>query len=284
MFQSIIVGQEAVAILQCDPEERGIVTTVMPQSERKCSNLKRISALLVSAAVIVLLTMPNVGCGRAVNRTAERHIRDMLPNIVGSARHYSVHVEGGPSGVAAGKLSSIAIEGDDVQLSNGLLIDHLQVTLKDVVADLDHKQLRRIGSATFSAVVGQTAVDEFLAGEEPEGETLRNVHVIFRHNSVILSGERVILGAGVPFKAYGPLKTVRPQGIEMDASRLVVMGIPISGQPLTFLKKRFESSVDLSTLPIPLQIDTVRTENKVLIVSGKPDIGALLQFRTGDTE
>jgi hypothetical protein len=140
--------------------------------------------------------------------------------------------------------------------------------------------LRSVGSAVFTASIGETALDEFLAGESPEGEpeTLRNIHIKLRKSQVTLSADRVVLGAGIPFRAYGPLRLAGPHRIELDPSRLVVVGIPVSGIPLNFLKHRFESAIDLSSLPIPIILNSVRTENKLLILSGKPDMAAIIEM------
>lgn len=221
------------------------------------------------------------GCGRAVNRSAERHIRDLLPDLIGNARQYRVHVEADNGAAAVGKLESVTVDGDDIQLTNGLLIDHLHLEMKSVAADLERKHLRSIGSAKFTASLGEAALDEFLAGESPDGEpeTLRNVHIRLRKNQVTISAERMVLGVGIPFHASGPLRLSGPHGIELDPTRLVVVGIPITGVPLNFLKRRFESAIDLSTLPVPILLDQVRTENKTLIISGAPDVSALLHMR-----
>jgi hypothetical protein len=163
-----------------------------------------------------------------------------------------------------------------------MLLDHLHVELTHVAADLDRRQIKSIGSAKFSAVIGEAALDEYLAGEAPEGESLRNVHLYLHHNSVSISAERVTLGLGVPFRAYGPMRVVDPQHIEMDPTRLVVVGIPITGAALVFLKHKFESAIDLSSLPIPIAIDSVKTENHILVLSGAPDVSAMIRMHAED--
>lgn len=251
-----------------------------------CSQSDRVAritrvALLMAAC---LLHFGLNGCGRAVNRSAERHIRDLLPDLLGSARQYRVHVEGNGGAAARGKLDTVTVDGDDIQMPNGLLIDHLHLEMRNVNADLDHRQLRSVGSARFTASIGEAALEEFLAGESPEGETLSNVRILLRQGHVTLSADRVVLGLGVPFRAYGPLHVTGPHRIELDPTKLVVVGIPITGVPLNFLKHRFETAIDLSTLPIPVTIDQVKTENKMLILSGSPDIPAMQRMRALDGE
>ncbi len=239
-------------------------------------NSTRLTSITVAAVALCLAS----GCGRAVNRSAERHIRDLLPELIGTARQYRVHVDAGSAAAAKGRLSSVTVDGNDIQMSNGLLIDHLHLEMKNVDADLERRRLRSIGSAKFTVSIGEAALDEFLAGRSPDDnpDSLRKVHITLRKDQVTISAERVVLGVGVPFRAYGPLRLSGRSLIEMDPTRMVVVGIPVSGAPLTFLKRRFESAIDLSSLPIPIAVDQVRTENRSIIISGVPDISEMMRM------
>jgi hypothetical protein len=218
------------------------------------------------------------GCERAINRSAERKIRDALPDLLGPARAYSVHVSGAATRTAQGHLARVTVDGDDVDLSNGLLLDRLHLDLKNVEVDTGRRRVQRIGDVRFVATVGENSLDEFLAGESPEGEPIRNIRVLLEsNNSVTLSADRVVLGAGVPFRLTGPLRIVGPQRIEIDPTRLTVIGIPLSGAPLRFLKQRFESAIDLSSMPFAVRLTGVQTQPGKLILSGTADVTSLLE-------
>ena len=239
-------------------------------------NRRGIATLLVVLGCFLLLLC--MGCGRTINRAAERRIRDALPDILGPARQYKAHVANAPERTVQGRLASVEIDGDGVQLSNGLILDHLHLDLKGVEVDTGQKRVKQIREALFTATIRQADLDEYLAGESPIGETLKEVRLtLMANNQVTLTGKRLVLGLGVPFRMTGPLRVVTPQKIELDSTRLVVIGIPISGGPLHFLKQRFESAMDLSTLPIPIQVTQVQTEKGKLILSGTADVVAILQ-------
>lgn len=216
------------------------------------------------------------GCGRAINRSAERRIREALPDILGSARQYRVHVANPPERTLRGRLADVTIDGDDVQLTNGMLLDTLHLDLKGVDVDLNHRQVRHIQEAQFTATVGEAGLDEYLAGEAPPGETFRDVHFTLRDNLVTIRGARVVLGVSVPFQITGPLQLVSPSRIQIDPKHLTIIGISVSGLPLRFLKSRFESAIDLSTLPFPVQLSSVQTTAGKLTLSGSADTDALL--------
>ena len=228
--------------------------------------------------LLLILLLSLAGCDRAINRSAERRIRESLPDLIGPARSYSVHVSGSAERTIQGHLANVTVDGDDVDLPSGLLLDQLRLDLKDVEVDTGRRQIRHIGDVRFAATLSEASLDEFLAGESPEGDSIRNTRVrIEGNNSVTLSAERVVLGAGVPFRLTGPLRIVGLQSIEIDPTQLTVIGIPISGLPLRFLKQRFESAIDLSSLPFPIHLTDVQTRPGKLILFGTADVTAFLE-------
>ena len=217
------------------------------------------------------------GCTRTVNRTAERKIRDVLPDLLGPARQYRAHIDSAPERTMAGRLAAVTIDGDDVQLPNGLVLDRLHLELKGVDVDTKAQRVRGVQETHFTATVGENSLNEFLAGEAPEGESIEKLHLTLNAGRVTLAADRMVLGLGVPFSFTGPLRVLTPRRIELDPTRFVVVGIPITGRPLRFLKQRFENSLDLSALPFPVQITGVATVKGQLTLSGTADVAALLR-------
>ncbi len=233
---------------------------------------------LIAAAVGMLLVVGILcGCSRTVNRTAERKIREALPDLLGPARQYRAHVESSPGRTLAGQLGTVTIDGDDVQLPNGLLLDQLHLDLKGVEVDTKAGRVRGVQSAHFTATVGESSLNEYLAGEAPEGETIQRLHLALGDGRVTLSAERVVFGLGIPFSFTGPLKVLPPNHIELDSKRFVVVGLPLTGAPLQFLKRRFESSVDLSSLPFPVKISSVTTVRGKITLDGTAEVSTFLQ-------
>jgi hypothetical protein len=237
---------------------------------RKFTRSLAFMALLLGVAALC-------GCTRTVNRTAERKIRDVLPDVLGPARQYRAHVDSAPGNTVAGRLAAVTIDGDDVQLPNGLLMDQIHLELKGIDLDTKAQRVRSVREARFTATVGENSLNEFLAGEAPDGETIQKLRLTLNSGRVTLSAERIVLGVGVPFSFTGPLRLLPPRRIELDPTRFVVVGLPITGKPLQFLKERFENSLDLSALPFPVQITSVTTTKGQLTLSGTADVAALLR-------
>ncbi|MDE2127084.1 MAG: DUF2993 domain-containing protein [Armatimonadetes bacterium] len=237
----------------------------------------RMSFCAVRAMPAAFALLALAGCTRPINRAAERRIRDLLPQALGPANSYQVHVSGSPFRTASGRLHDVTIDGQDVQLGHGMLLDELDLHLQGVDVDTLHKRLKGIRSASFAATVGATTLDEYFAGENPQGADLRNVAVHFAPgNHVVISGDRMVLGVGVPFTVSGP---VRPEGgrrLELDATALRVAGIPLGGVVLGFVKDHFDSAVDLSQLPFGVRITGVATSAGKLTLSGAASTAAIL--------
>jgi hypothetical protein len=226
--------------------------------------------------VLLLLSLSLIGCGRAINRSVERRIREALPGLLGPARQYRVHVQGAPLRTAEGHLPYVVIDADDLPLSNGLLLDHLHLELQGVDYDAAHRFLRHVSSARFVATAGQNSLDEFLAGEAPPGENLRQVRVrLLTGNQVIIDAKRETLGLEVPFQIAGPLHIAGPTRIELDPTRLKVIGVSIPDIVLQFVKSHLESAVDLASLPFPVRLSAVTTAPGTIMLTGEADVEAL---------
>ena len=95
-------------------------------------------------------------------------------------------------------------------------------------------------------------------------------------NEVTIAAERVTLGVGVPFRLTGPLRIAGPRRLELDPSRLVVVGIPLPNPLMRFVLQRFEGASDLSPLPFPVQSTGVQTAPGTLTLAGTADVAAIL--------
>jgi hypothetical protein len=234
-----------------------------------------IAALLLCAVAIPLA---GIGCGRVINRTAERKIREALPDAIGPAREYRVHIENAPIQSVAGKFANVVIDGDQVQFPTGLLVDSLHIELKNVDIDAGRRKVRHIGDARFTIVVSENSLDQLIAGESPAGESIRKTRLTLGDNNIVtVTGERVtLLNVGVPFRLTGPIRAASPTRIEIDPRRLDVIGIPFSGGILNFFKSRIESSLDLRQLPVAVQLSRVTTQRGSITLAGSIDAEALL--------
>ncbi|MCX6382706.1 MAG: DUF2993 domain-containing protein [Armatimonadetes bacterium] len=217
------------------------------------------------------------GCTRPINRTAESRIRQALPEVLGPAKSYTVRVDSAWERTLQGKLARVSIEGGDVRFRNGLILDHLSLTLKGVEVDTDSHKLRKIRETDFTLTIGEKNLNEFIVDEVIDGESLRKIRLQLLENTVLIRGERVVLGVGIPFEISGSLLIKGPAIIELDTARLRVVGIPFTGRVLQFLKRRIENAVDLSQLSFPMVVNEVSVVQGRLMLTGKANPMPLIE-------
>ena len=249
---------------------------------KKKNNFCFYIAFLLCAGMILPL-----GCGRAINRAAERRVRDALPGALGPARQYRVHIDNDPERTVRGRLARVLIDGDQVQLKSGMYFDTLHLELRGVDVDTRAGRVRSIKATNFVATTSAATVNEYLVGETFSGGRLRNVRVSFAPSGVTLSAEREVVNVNpplvgkvilfAPFQLTGPVRIAGPRRLELDAAHLDLVGIPISGAPLRFLTRRFESGFDLNALPFPVTLTQVQTGLNTITLSGTADVSVLLQ-------
>ena len=244
---------------------------------------------LLLLLLLSYLAVFGTGCGRAVNRSAERRVRDALPRLIGEAKSYKVSINNDPFKTISGALSNVAIDGDDVLLSNGFLLDHLHLDLKGVSVDTRKGVVKSIRETRFEATVGKANLDEFLAGTQVPEETLRNTRVTLDQGFVTITGIRELIEFRVPLLNQNPVKVTVPftltgvlrvagaRRVAFDPKHLTVVGLPLAGKPLAFLTDRFERAVDLNALPFPVTLSDVQIRPNGMILSGVADVSGLLK-------
>jgi len=146
-----------------------------------------------------------------------------------------------------------------------------------VEVDTDSHKLRKIRETDFTLTIGEKNLNEFIVDEVIDGESLRKIRLQLLENTVLIRGERVVLGVGIPFEISGSLLIKGPAIIELDTARLRVVGIPFTGRVLQFLKRRIENAVDLSQLSFPMVVNEVSVVQGRLMLTGKANPMPLIE-------
>lgn len=227
----------------------------------------------MSILVVPLLAVLCTGCARPINRTAERHIREALPQLLGSARSYQVRVDGDPYNTVHGRLARVRIDATDLMLPSGMLLSYLHLDLHGVVYDMHRHQLVSVASSTFRAEIGQDSLNLALAGLSPPGEHIRRLNLnLYAGNTVNITGQRVVLGVGVPFSVTGDIALASNNKVQFKPDTARIVGLPIPELVVNFLARHINSAVDLSSLNLPMDVQTVITSPRVLTLEGQVDV------------
>jgi hypothetical protein len=206
------------------------------------------------------------GCGGSSPfRSVERSIRDELPRLIGPADRYAVTVSRSGGGLLAGHIPWINIHGRNVRVVAGLNLDDLQVRLEDVRFSRTSRKVQQIGGTQFEAQVSAASVASYLHHRSPN---LRDVQVAFAGSSVRVSAARPLLGIGMPFEVEGQPILRSPTAIDFAASRVAVLRLGLPEFAVRHVQERINPLVDLTAMPLPLNLTAVRVEGGRVLISG----------------
>jgi hypothetical protein len=224
------------------------------------------------------------GCGRTINRTAERKIRDVLPSYIGPARVWRAHVENPPERTIQGKLSSVVIDGEQVQLRDTILLDTLHIEMRDADFDGGRKRLKAVRETTFRAVVSEAGLNDYLRrNPPPEEEPVRIKHVYLRQGHFYVEATRWLIGRAWPFTSSTEPRLVSPTRLDFPPERMTVMGlrVPLPASALQWFAKRLDQGFDFTTLPFPVRISRFTVEPGHITLEGTADVMESLNQRIG---
>ena len=159
------------------------------------------------------------------------------------------------------------------------MIDHADVSLRDVRFDRTEKRVESIGAVDALARVLPRDIASFL--DERPG--LDAVDVQFYGNGeIVVRAQPSVAGftlpAGVRVSMRGYLVPDGPR-LKLEISDLRAAGFAVGLLPQAALQVLVNPIVDLSSLPAPTQIARVRVEGEALVIeaSGVSDLTAHLQ-------
>lgn len=226
---------------------------------------------------LLFLLLFLAGCGRSVERIAERKVSELLPGVIGPADKYASRVRGSASALRAGRLRSVHIEGVNVRLTDDLTVDLLTLDLGDVHVDTRAGVLERVGSAVFRARLGEANLNRYARARRPGIAGLR---LSLRNGNVVAQARPELFGVPiVPIEVAGSV-VPRPGGRELDfvpgGARVSVLSVP--APVLRFIAENLNPVVDLSTVRVPIRVETATVEGDVaLVLAGSVAPGDLVQ-------
>mgnify|MGYP000940575846 CR=1 FL=1 len=216
------------------------------------------------------------GCGRAVENKAEKAINEMLPQYLGPAKRWSSRVSGKTGAMLRGRLGKVRIEGEDVTLAPGLVVEKLTVDLEDVSVDRGAGQLQDVGKTVFTARLSEAMLNRYVRMYRP---TLRDLNITTAADGRLTVRARPEL-FGYPTLPVEVRGTLRPGGggawLDFDPDRAKLSVVPIPVFVAEHIADRLNPAVDLSDLALPIVVEGVQVEQGALTLSGRVPSDALL--------
>ncbi|MGC8669282.1 MAG: DUF2993 domain-containing protein [Chthonomonadales bacterium] len=229
-------------------------------------------------SLLACLIIQTAGCGRTINRAAERAIRDYLPQIVGDARAWRAHVDNPPGRTIEGKLHRVTVDGADVDLHGAIRLARLHVEIRDLVVDVARKRVISLGSASFVATLSEADLTKYTrtwsAGSEV-GLQIRSVHL--RPQVVTVFAARRWLGKDWPFTIEMEPRLEPPARLAFDWDRMRVAGLPVPlpQAALRWVGHHLASGFDLSQLPFPVLVRGFAVLSGRVLIWGDANLNSL---------
>jgi hypothetical protein len=214
------------------------------------------------------------GCTRTINRTAERKIRDVLPEYIGPARVWRAHVDNNPERTIRGRLARVTIDGEEVRLKDTVDLASLHVQMEAVEVDTRRQLLKSVGSTTFRAVVGEAAVNDYLRRTDPPDDNTKFRVIRLADNRLRVYATYRVVGQNLDWSAEVEPRIASPTRLEFDPDRFSILGlrVPLPRSILVWLARRLSDGLDLSRLPFPVRITAFRVEPGRLTFEGTADV------------
>lgn len=224
------------------------------------------------------------GCGRTINRSAERKIRDILPTYIGPAREWRAHVENAPERTLRGRLAHVTIDGTDVRFRETVTLANLHIDMRAVEVDEGRQQLKKVDSTIFSAVISEAALNKYIrAFPPPEEEPVRVKKVLLRDGEMHVEATRWLLGRAWPYTMTVEPKLTSSSHLAFAPERMAIMGlrVPLPASALQWFARRLSKGFDFSEFPFPVAISSFKVEPGRIVLSGTADVMASLNERIG---
>lgn len=195
-----------------------------------------------------------------------------MPELVGPAQSYSANVTGGLIGIILGRIERIDITGRKVKMSNGIIVDRLDIGLSGVRFKPD-QTVTRVESASFSALVTEDDLNNWLATSRPD---LHDGHITIENGRLIVRAKPKVLLLRTPVKVEGTLRILDGSKLYMVLKKVSTRGVRVPG----FVRGRIEHDInpilDAEQLGIGARLKSVQVSNGTIIVTGTADVNKAL--------
>lgn len=226
-------------------------------------------------AAIALSGSLTAGCiGSSPRTTAAHKIADALPRIVGPAKHYDVSVDGNAFSLSRGRAKSVHIEGDDVQVSPEMTMDHMTIDARDVSFDRKQHRIDHVGNVAFTATLGQRHLDNYIRQMK---SSYPGLEVALRWNDMEASVPVSIKSFTTTARLSGtltpsPSSSTQLEFVGEDASIGIV---PIPHKIVELALERLNPTLDLSGLRFPVAVKGASIDRGKIVIRGTADIARL---------
>jgi hypothetical protein len=207
--------------------------------------------------------------GCATEGRVEDRLEDALESRLGPAEEYQVDIEGLDAG--DGTADRVSAVGVRVEPRDGPTLDRLEVEMRDVRYDRDLERLVGAESVRATAWLRPNDLELFLEQEE----RVRSAQVTLEQPDRMRLRFRPELGLPIPLNVMAEVTgTIEGRGSELHfvVEEASAAGFDVDDDLADRLTRFINPIVDLSELPLDLEVTSIRIENGALRVDATGDV------------
>ncbi len=231
-----------------------------------------------------------VGCGVNPRRMAERRVEARLPHLIGPAKQYRVYLFGRHERMFQGRVQSVRIVGEGVEIQPGLVLRELVVELQEVEYRPDAPLKAKSGA--FHATLSDEALQSYLSSLLPPVRSpwnlvvshLSNLRVRSRAGQVVLSIDvHTRLGLKLSGDLSGQIRLREGMKVWFEASEVRVVGVSVPEKVRDLLADLFLNRplLDLSEMKAPIRVERVAVGEGMLHFEGAILVEKLAEMMRG---
>jgi hypothetical protein len=172
------------------------------------------------------------------------------------------------------QIGAAQIHLQNVQLREDVTLDEVHLegeTLRLEMPAAGEPAHVTTGETRFRVVMSEANLNRTLAANLPPEAEIRNVRLVTLSGKVRFTGQRVVLGLGVPFTVEAVPRIENGVRAFPDLQALNAAGMPMPAAFVEILEQRLRKTLtlDLTQVPIPVWLDEIRCEPGRLTVLGK---------------
>jgi len=209
------------------------------------------------------------GCAEGlVHSECEKGIGKALPQYIGPAANYDVHVEGSSGEILNGFIKHIRIEGKEVQAQNDLLLNILTIDMDGVRYNKKH-EIKSIDNAVFNATVLEPAINHFIRSGEGKKYNMTSK---LTDGKIEVRFVPKVLGVHVPVSITGRPEIVNGNKINFVADKASLAKVPLPALVVNKILAKTNPIVDMSTMKIPVTLSSLTIKPGSLAVVGHTNL------------
>ena len=226
--------------------------------------MRKPKAIFILLIIAVICLVP----GALIRWTIEHAVAGKVSGMLGTARSYSVSVSGGLFEILRGRISEVDIRGNDVKLSNGVVVDRLDVNLNGVHFK-PNQTVTGVDSTAFTALLSEGNMDDYLRASRSD---LSDADVSLTDGKLSLTARPRVMAIKTPVRVEGTMRIVEGTKLYLVLNRLSARGIRVPGMIRGHIQHDLNPVLDTQQMGMGAKLTRVAITEGEITLSGTADV------------